>query len=189
VKRSEQGFTLIELLIVISIVGMIALAFTEASVIGWRTTSATTTTFASSHDAQTTSTFWTQDVQSSAVVDTTASDTRCLLTGDTLIVRFTGTTTDASSVATSRVQAYVQRVAGTETQLIRRGCAGPVGGTLSSTGDIITVHGLGNPAVTPAPQTPVVTCLPSCALPRSVTLTVVDQSGYTFALTARRRSL
>jgi prepilin-type N-terminal cleavage/methylation domain-containing protein len=188
-RRQDHGFTLVELLVVLSIIGVLALALTEALVSGWKTTSATATILSSSHDAQMVSSFWTSDVQGAAVLDSVGTDTRCLLTGDTLVARFTGTTTDASSVVTTFVAAYVQRVSGTETQLIRRSCAAIGSGALASTGDVVVVHGLGNPAVTPAAQTPALSCVPGCTAPRSVTLSVVEQSGYTFALTARRRSV
>ena len=187
-RHRDGGFTLIELLIVISMISILAVALTEASIIGWRTTSATTSTFASSHDAQTFETFWSPDVQSAQVVDTSAADTRCLQSGDTLVVRFTGATTDASLVQTTFVEAYVQRLTGTETQVIRRACSGPYGGPLTSTNDVIVVHGLGNPALAPAPAAPTLSCAPSCSAARTVTLSVVEQNGYSFAVTARRRA-
>lgn len=187
--RRDGGFTLVELIVVIAIIGVLAMALGELIVSGLRTTSATATAFAGSHDAQIVSELWTQDVQSAAVVDSSASDTRCLLSGDTLVTRFTGATTDASLTVTTLVRAYVRVVSGTETQLVRRSCSAVGAAALASTGDVVVVHGLGNPALTPAPVTPVVSCLPTCVAPRTVTIAVTEQSGYRFSMTARRRSL
>ena len=187
-NRNDSGFTLVELVMAVAIMAILGAAFGELGFIGFKTTAQTSTTLASSHDAQESQFYWQQDVQGANVVDSVATDTRCVLTGDTLLVRFTGQDTGASLVVTSYVEAYVQRVVGTETQLIRRACSGPYGGTLTDVGDVTVLHSIGNPALLPAPVSPALSCLPSCASPRSVTLTVTEQSGYSFAMTGRRRT-
>jgi prepilin-type N-terminal cleavage/methylation domain-containing protein len=187
VTREDAGFTLVELLIAVAILGVLGVAFGELGFIGFKTTAQATTLFAGSHDAQIAQTFWQQDAQDAATVDSVASDTRCVQTGDTLVVRFTGQDTDASAAVTTHVETYVQRVSGTETQLIRRACSGPYGGTLSDVGDVVVLHELGDPATLPAPVAPSLTCTPTCTSPRIVTLSVTEQTGYRFALAGRRR--
>ena len=68
--RREDGFTLVELLIGIAIAGMLIAVIGSAMVVGLKTTDATTQRLSESHDAQVTSAYLANDVQSAVALAT-----------------------------------------------------------------------------------------------------------------------
>src|ERR1044072_2519198 len=84
-SRREGGFTLVELLIGIAIAGVLIAVIGSAMVVGLKTTDATTQRLSESHDAQITSAYLANDVQSAASVSMSPSASNCPASGTKLI--------------------------------------------------------------------------------------------------------
>src|SRR3954464_6554175 len=76
-SHREAGFTLVELLIGIAIAGMLITVIGSAMVVGLKTTDATTQRLSESHDAQISSAYLANDVQSAASISLSPSATDC----------------------------------------------------------------------------------------------------------------
>ncbi|MFA5890348.1 MAG: prepilin-type N-terminal cleavage/methylation domain-containing protein [Actinomycetota bacterium] len=168
--RRDEGFTLVELVITMVILGIIGAAISTAIVVGLRTTDATQTRLAQSHDRQMTPAFFITDVQSSD--DVSLSDTTC--SGVIPVVRFQWTDQGVVKVA-----AYAIVAAENERQLRRYYCEDSVVINTSS-----VVHNLS------VSVNPVLVCTPACpgtSTPSKVTLTITDTSGASFDVVGSRR--
>lgn len=166
---AEDGLTLVELLVATAITALIAPVLTSALVIGWRTTSDTVDRLGANSNRLLVASLFTRDVQGAETIQT--SFAACTLAGDTPVVRFTWTETDATGSATTRAAAWVQTSA-TPKYLERRYCAG--GTTVTSS---VTASHDANAAAAVcrdvAGGAPV-----ACSLtPAVVDLTVTDSSG------------
>src|SRR3954468_24647715 len=84
-SHREAGFTLVELLIGIAIAGFLIAVIGSAMVVGLKTTDATTQRLSESHDAQVTSAYLANDVQSAASVSMSPSNANCPSVGSKLI--------------------------------------------------------------------------------------------------------
>jgi prepilin-type N-terminal cleavage/methylation domain-containing protein len=132
-KRGEDGFTLVELLMSITIIGIIAPTIVGAIVLGLKTTAATTSQLAASHNRQELAAFFTTDVQSAVTIaDETSTDTTtCMSAGETLVGRLSWTDIDFTGASTARVVTYVTATVSGEKQLLRHTCAGAVMSTVT----------------------------------------------------------
>ena len=161
--RREDGFTLVELLIGIAIAGMLIAVIGSAMVVGLKTTDATTQRLSESHDAQVTSAYLANDVQSAVAVEQplqgrTAQDPARAFLG--------------FQYATNQWACYAYGMSGGETRVTR---------TFYGATDVL-LHFAGAAA-------PSVSCGPSCGAPHvdSVTVSFAEASGYTYSLTGTRR--
>jgi prepilin-type N-terminal cleavage/methylation domain-containing protein len=189
VKRPRgdgDGFTLVELTMAVAITGIITSVIAACVIVGLKTTDATASRLAESHDAQLVSTYLAADVQSASEsgVDTAAAtDSGCGAVGDegtysggANVLRLSWTQ-DQPAPAVSYVASYrrAKNVATGEWQLLRITC------TNHGTGSSITVaRQLADPAVSP----PVV----DVGHPPAVSLTLNELSGYRYSVAAVRRS-
>ena len=179
-NRADRGVTLVELLVVVAVMGIVMPPLVGALTIGWRTTDTTVATLADNRNRALTPSLFTRDVQAANQVDATASDPTCTTAGDTLVVRFRWTTTDAGGTTVSRAASWVQ-VGGADPTLQRRYCAD--GAAVASS--VVLAHGIVG--------TPSVTCRDgaggavSCGSAVRVDLAVTDAGGV-FSATGRRRT-
>jgi prepilin-type N-terminal cleavage/methylation domain-containing protein len=156
----EDGFTLVELMIGMVIVGIIIASIGAALTVGFRTTDSTTERLNESHDAQISSAYLANDVQSASTVSIGGGGS---CASATTIASFT--------YADGRVATY--------------GC-GPYAGETRVTrtfdgGSVVLAHFAG-------PATPNVTCSPSCtATPDRVEIAFTEASGYAYTLIGSRR--
>src|SRR3954465_15659991 len=84
-RRCENGFTLVELLIGIAIAGVLIGVIGSAMVVGLQTTDGTTQRLSESHDAQVTSAYLANDVQSAGNVNVSPSAATCPGSGTRLV--------------------------------------------------------------------------------------------------------
>lgn len=163
----EDGFTLVELLIGIAIAGMLIAVIGSAMVVGLKTTDATTQRLSESHDAQVTSAYLANDVQSATSVNVSGAATLCSVTG---------TPTDLVSFAYQGGQTATYRcgTTGGQTQVTRS-----FGGST-----LVVAHfaGAARPSVscTPSPcsSTPI----------DSVSISFAESGGYAYSLLGSRRA-
>jgi len=76
-RRSEAGFSLVELLVTISILGVIGFVLTEAVILGFKTTDATTNDLSRSVAVQALQSYFTGDAHSATLVSTVEPVPRC----------------------------------------------------------------------------------------------------------------
>lgn len=177
--RADDGLTLVELLVASAITALITPMLTGALVIGWRTTSDTVERMGANRDRLLVPSLFTRDVQAAETIQQSFS--ACTLAGDTAVVRFTWTETDASGAAATRAVAWVRM--GTTPQLLeRRYCAG--GTTVTSS--VTASHDASGAAVVCRPTAGGAAAACSSTT-RVVELTVTDSSGATHTATGRRR--
>jgi prepilin-type N-terminal cleavage/methylation domain-containing protein len=161
--RRDDGFTLIELLMGTVIVGIIIGVIAEALIVGFTTTDDTSRRLSESHDAQISSAYLANDVQSATSVSVAAGGSSCA--SATQLVDFTYS--DATKVAS-----YACGPSGGETRVTR---------TFDGT-TVVLAHfaGVGKPTVT---------CSPSCGTspPIRVDIKFTEMSGYSFTLTGSQR--
>jgi prepilin-type N-terminal cleavage/methylation domain-containing protein len=174
-RRDDRGVTLIEVLIVIVLLGIIAAPIAGALIGFLRNTNQLQFRLAESHDAQISSAYFAQDVQSIGVHDWTAApyplkpsvEQNVAATGGTYPCGTASTPNavlrlawDDPAVATGTpsyvVVSYVVQVVGTEQQLRRLRCVNS-SSTISS--DIIIAHNL--------VSAPVATCATAAGVPQS----------------------
>lgn len=178
--RRDAGVTLVELLVVVAIMGIVMPPLVGALTIGWRTTDETVSRLADNRNRALTPSLFTRDVQAASNVDTSSADSTCTSAGDSLIVRFRWTETDAAGAATARTTSWVL-VGGPDPTVQRRFCGD--GSTLTSS--VAVAHGVvGTPGVTCRNASGSVV---TCASAASVDLAVTDSSG-AFTATGRRRT-
>ena len=178
--RRDTGVTLVELVVVMAVAGLVVPAVVGALVVGWRTTDATAGALADNRNRSLTHSLLTRDVQGAGSVDRNSADTACTVPGDTLVVRFRWTETDASGTARARASAWVL-VAGSDPTLQRRYCADAT--TVGSS--VAAAHG-----VTGTPSADCRTtsgALTACSSAARVDLVVTDASG-SFTATGTRRA-
>src|SRR4051812_12796110 len=165
-SRREAGFTLVELLIGIAIAGMLITVIGSAMVVGLKTTDATTQRLSESHDAQITSAYLANDVQSATSVNVSPSGASCSGGSPTDIVAF--------SYQGGQTATYRCGTTGGQTQVTR---------SFGSTTTVVA-HFAGTPR-------PSVACTPSpCAStpPDSVKISFAETSGFTYSLLGARRT-
>ena len=165
--RREDGFTLVELLIGVAIAGMLITVIGSAMVVGLKTTDATTQRLSESHDAQVTSAYLANDVQSATSVNVSNAGTLCSVTG---------TPTDLVSFSYQGGQTATYRcgTTGGQTQVTRS-----FGGST-----LVLAHFAGT-------ARPSVTCTPSPCTSTpldSVALSFAESSGYAYSLLGSRRA-
>jgi len=165
----ERGVTLVETLAAVSITAVVGSALAFAIVTGLRTTDQTRVTVLEAQDAQLTAAVFEADVQSAESVSTTEAS----CAGGAPIVHL-GSTDGTSSVAV----AYRARTVGDQRVLTRYEC---VDGGAATTRDVARS--------VDADAGPSIACLPGAcgADPETIVLTVTQESGSTFDVTAVRR--
>lgn len=165
--RRDDGFTLIELLIGIAIAGFLIAVIGSAMVVGLKTTDATTQRLSESHDAQVTSAYLANDVQSATAVNVSNASTPCSTAGtptDLVSFSYQGGQTATYRCGTSGGQTKVTRSFGGSTQVL--------------------AHFAGS-------ARPSVSCTPSpCSAtpPDSVAISFTDSSGFAYSLLGSRRT-
>jgi prepilin-type N-terminal cleavage/methylation domain-containing protein len=161
--RSENGFTLVELIMSLTLLSVIMGPLTGAVIIGLRTADGTNQKLSDSHDEQLVATYLVKDVQSASTVSTT--DVSCGTAG-VVVARLSWADPDGTAKAASyRVDA------GT---VVRNYCEN---GSLRQ--GFPVAHGLGSAQIA---------CAPSCMADwKTLTMTVTEASGYSFAISASRR--
>jgi prepilin-type N-terminal cleavage/methylation domain-containing protein len=162
--QQEGGFTLVELIIGMIIVGLLVSAIGSALVVSLRTTDVTTARFNESHDAQITSAYLANDVQSAATV-AVPGGSNC--TSSTRLVDFNYTGGLTAS--------YFCGPSGTQTQVTR---------TYNGK-TVVVAHfaGTGRPNVTCAPNA----CSATPSTPDQVTIAFTEVSGFTYTLVGSKR--
>jgi len=167
-SRREAGFTLVELLIGIAIAGVLITVIGSAMVVGLKTTDATTQRLSESHDAQITSAYLANDVQSAASVSMSPTAADCPGAGTTLI----GFNYSSSG---NTWACYYYGTAGGETRVTR---------TFNAGAATVVAHfaSAGSPSVTCTPS-------PCTSTPLdSVKIGFTESSGYTYSLLGSRRA-
>lgn len=185
-REPDSGFTLVELLVSVSITGVIALVIAACIIVGLKTTNATATRLAESHDAQILSTYLVADVQSvseTGYSTVSSTPTGCGPAGDESQFGSSKNVLTMSWIqsqpgpATSYVAAYrsAKNLATAEWQLLRYACTN--GGAAT---DIVVARQLRDPAVTP----------PSVDVSHqpSMSMTLTEPSGYVYTVAAVRRT-
>lgn len=166
----DGGTTLVELLLVLAVLGIVVSAMTAATVVGLRTTDATSERLTESRGAQLVAAWLPGDVQSARTV--TSGAAACGAGGAPVLgLAWSDPRTSGADVAVT--VAYAVTSAGLE----RRYCEG---GAVVATQPLVTRLDPGT--------APVVTCEPSCAAARTVAVTVTEASGYRFDVSALRRA-
>src|SRR5437763_10399832 len=82
---AQDGFTLVELIVGMAIAGIIFGAIAGALIVGLETTDTTSQRIAESHDAQITSAYLANDVQSAATVSVSSAGGSCSGAGTRLV--------------------------------------------------------------------------------------------------------
>lgn len=160
--REDEGFTLVEVLAGISILALIMGTIAAALIVGLRTTDETTERMNESHDAQISSAYLGNDVQSAASVAVAGGGGTCA--DPTTIVTF--------RYSDGREAVYACGPSGGETRVTR-----------TFDGETVVL------AHFAAAAKPTVTCSPSCSsTPDRVDITFTEASGYAFTLTGSRRA-
>jgi len=167
-SRREGGFTLVELLIGIAIAGVLIAVIGSAMVVGLKTTDATTQRLSESHDAQITSAYLANDVQSAASVSMSPSASNCPASGTKLI----GFNYSSSG---NTWACYYYGTAGGETRVTR---------TFNGGSATVVAHfaSAGAPSVSCTPGVCTSTPLDS------VKIAFTESSGFTYSLLGSRRS-
>lgn len=166
--RDERGFTLAELLVAIVILGLIVAAVSASLIVGLRTTDDSATRLIESHDAQLVTVYLPPDIQAASdVVASPASNSECSGGSNLLRLRWTET---IGGVTTTYTAAYRLVDAPPVKELVRYFCVG-----IGTPQEIVVAHNVAS-----APD-------PALAGPR-VSVTVTEQSGYSFTISARRRT-
>jgi prepilin-type N-terminal cleavage/methylation domain-containing protein len=172
----EDGFTLIELLVAIVILGAIVGAIGTSIVVGLRTTDTTTQRLSESHDAQMATSWFGSDVQSAGDVTLNAVDA---CSGGTALVALSWTDAGIAKVAS-----YFVRTTSAEKQLVRAYCAGSAPKV-----ETVIAHRLLSTGSVAAACVPAATCTGAHPWkPQTVTISVTDESGYAYTISASRRS-
>jgi prepilin-type N-terminal cleavage/methylation domain-containing protein len=163
--RGEDGFTLVELLIGIAIAGVLIGVIGSAMVVGLKTTDATTQRLSESHDAQVSSAYLANDVQSASAVNVSGSTASCA-SAPTDLVTFTykNGQTATYRCGTTSGQTQVTRTFGGST--------------------LVIAHFAGN-------ARPSVSCTPSpCSAtpPDALSISFAESSGFAYSLLGARRA-
>jgi prepilin-type N-terminal cleavage/methylation domain-containing protein len=200
--RGDAGVTLVELLVAIVMLGIIAAPLGSALISFFRNSNATSDRLAESHDAQISSAYFGQDVQSIGVRDWsnpagpyaigTSVETNAAPKGGTFpcglsadanaVIRMAWDDPTGSSTRRTVIVSYVVRQVGTEKQLHRLRCDD---GTSTPTTDLVLAHNVLSVG------TPVLTG-PQAGIPQSVSLTLTlkaptDAGSLTVTLFGQRR--
>ena len=159
--RDEEGFTLVELLVGMAIMVVIVGSVGSALIVGLKTTDGTMDRLNESHDAQISSAYLANDVQSAATVSVASGGSNC--GSSTPLVDF--------AYADGRVASYACGPSGSETQVTR-----------TFDGETVVLAHFASSAQ------PAVTCSPSCtSTPDRVEIAFTEASGYAYTLIGSRR--
>ncbi len=159
--RDEEGFTLVELMVGMVITVLLMGSIAAALIVGLKTTDETTARLNESHDAQISSAYLANDVQSAKSVSAAGGSGTC--GSATTLVSFT--------YPDDRIATYACGQAGAETQVTR---------TFDGN-TVVLAHFAG------AAQ-PTVTCTPDCSsTPLRVDIAFTESSGYSFTLVGSER--
>lgn len=184
---NQSGFTLMELLVAIVILGVIMGPVAASVIAVIHNTASTQQRLTESHDAQISTAYFGNDVQSAGVTGTVTSgyDSGCLVAGYTPILQFQWTEYDVTgSVTAYNVATYeTQAVAGAQPALHRVNCRGAAPGSTPQSSDVIVAHLLSSSV---APAVCVYTCANQPA--RAVGMTVTEQDGFQFFVSGVGRS-
>ncbi|MCA1710635.1 MAG: prepilin-type N-terminal cleavage/methylation domain-containing protein [Actinobacteria bacterium] len=186
-RGDDSGFTLVEMLVAIIITGVVMAPLGTAIVVGLRTTDATNTRLAESHDAQFLGEYLVPDLQSAAQVEPAPTTTVCSSDGTGGVLRLRWSDPASTTMSVPVVVTYVVQTVGTERQLHRILCTGatPVLGS-----DVVVAHALSasGPTVACASAAGATTSCSSPTTPALVTVTATAASGYSYAVTGSRRT-
>jgi prepilin-type N-terminal cleavage/methylation domain-containing protein len=166
--QQERGFTLVELIIGMVIVGLLVSAIGSALVVSLRTTDVTTARFNESHDAQITSAYLANDVQSAASVTQPPASANCSGSGSLVGFNYSSSGNDWAC--------YYWGTSGSQTQVTR-----------AYNGRTVVVAHF---ARTGTP--PTVTCSPSAcsaspSSPDQVSIVFTEASGFSYTLVGSKR--
>jgi prepilin-type N-terminal cleavage/methylation domain-containing protein len=199
--RREDGVTLIELLVAIVVLGIIAAPLANVLISFFHNTNATTDRLAESHDAQISSAYFAQDVESIGVRNWTGTgpypigtsvETNAPPKGGTFpcglatdlnaVIRMAWDDPTGASTRRTVIVSYVVRQVGGETQLHRMRCDD---GTSNPTSDLVLAHNVQSVG------TPVLTG-PVAGVPQSVSVTLTlraptDSGSLVVTLFGQRR--
>jgi prepilin-type N-terminal cleavage/methylation domain-containing protein len=159
--RDDDGFTLVEMMAGMVIMALIMGSIAAALIVGLNTTDQTTERMNESHDAQISSAYLANDVQSAMAVSAPGGGGTCA--SNTTLVTFTY---PGGGIAT-----YACGPAGNETRVTR---------TFNGV-TVVLAHFAGA-------AKPTVTCTPNCSTtPLRVDMAFTESSGYSFTLTGSER--
>jgi prepilin-type N-terminal cleavage/methylation domain-containing protein len=176
--NDDDGFTLPELLVSMLILTLVITVVANCFVLGLRTTDSATKSFAHSRDTRSFSSFFATDVESAKTVESTAQCGGSLGGAHVLSFKWLDQKEDGSTTPNS--VSYFVQTSGSETQLVRRACAG--GGPVA----VVVAHELqaGTPMTVKCDGS---TC-PASSSPAQVTATLTATDGYSFSIAGRRRT-
>lgn len=188
-RRDERGFTLIELLAVISILGIVSFALTEAVILGLKTTDAVTTDVARSAGVQALRSYFTGDAQRAKQAST--GDTTCATSapGMTVVLHLYWTDQSAAREVAYSLEDDGAAIAG-QSELVRRTC--------TAAGVTLDKRRLGLIEFDPAGPPPLraqcddAPCPAALSAPSTITLTILTNRSrdpsVPVDLTVRRRT-
>jgi prepilin-type N-terminal cleavage/methylation domain-containing protein len=198
--RSEQGFTLAELLIVVSILGLIGFALTNAVISGLRTTNNIADRVSGTSAVETLNSYFFGDVQNADQVSSGAmspSDPNCGSVPGTLLVHLSWTDTDTSPIGQSTTTDVFYTLetlppqAGGGQDLLRVRCIGNSRQTETIMGHFSSDPSSNDPSPTP-PVTVVCGVVLACPPPDDPSAVILrvqsDPTAPTTNLTAVRRT-
>lgn len=177
-EDDDEGFTLVELLVVVTILGIISFALTEAVIVGFKTTDAVTTDVTRSSAVQILRSYFTADAQhaSQAFLD----DTSCAASapGKAVVLHLYSTDQGPSREIAYSMEDGAAPVAG-QGELVRRTCT-PAGVTLDQrrlglfeyAPPALPVSALCQYAAAAGPPSPPAPCPATFADPQPATITL-----------------
>ena len=172
--RGEEGFTLPELLVAVVILGIIGGALTGSIITGLKVTDGTSERIGESTDAQLASAYFAGDVQSATAVLPSLHPACALPAGASAVVSFSWD--DPAQPAVPRIATWFTQDVGDQRHLSRQYCQG------ATTSTTTVSRSLGAAA-------PELTCAGGCTgTPKSATLKVTEESGFSFRLSGTRRT-
>lgn len=178
-SEPDRGFTLVELLVSIVILAVITGPIATAIIISLRTTTEAGSRLERSQDVELATSTFASDVQSAAVVKAGAGSPAC---GSAPLLSFEWSDLGLTP-AVGHVISYTLAGAGAAKELVRHHCESGVDSARTLAHNVASVSA----PVCESPLGGAVSCPTSASSPETVTLTLTDTAGATFALRGTRR--
>jgi prepilin-type N-terminal cleavage/methylation domain-containing protein len=163
-----RGMTLMELIVSMTIMGLVILPLTEATIFFLRHGQDATAAYQDDNGLRSVATYFDRDGQSATAITLNDASPCGGSPGEVAVATFGWT-----SGATAMTASWFTEASGSTTQFVRRRCSS---GTVDETNTLAPVQG-----------TPTVTCTPNCGAPVSFTLAFTGQNGLQAAIDARSR--